>query len=209
MNNATNRCVPMPGYYETGVAVAGACKVNCSSCTSLSVCTGCITGFSLISSNCIQCPSNCSNCTSATVCTVCISPYSLSGSTCVLNCSLALGNCTACLDNYGVIECTVCVTGFYLDPVDKNCSVVCGDGILASIEECDDNNTDNGDGCDSFCVIEPAYYCLGTVGNSSTCGTCEVNCLNCSSATDCSLCDTLYVLNDTSCVVDCSNTSNC
>jgi cysteine-rich repeat protein len=32
---------------------------------------------------------------------------------------------------------------------------VCGDGTLDTGEDCDDNNTINGDGCDSVCNIEP------------------------------------------------------
>ena len=36
----------------------------------------------------------------------------------------------------------------------------CGDGNRDSIEECDDGNTINGDGCDSFCTIEPLYECI-------------------------------------------------
>ncbi|MDX1556312.1 MAG: DUF4215 domain-containing protein, partial [Xanthomonadales bacterium] len=32
---------------------------------------------------------------------------------------------------------------------------VCGNGLLEYNEECDDGNLDPGDGCDTFCVIEP------------------------------------------------------
>jgi cysteine-rich repeat protein len=172
MNNATGRCVPLPGYYNTGATVAAPCRVNCTTCTSATVCTGCIAGFSLIGGNCIQCSSNCSTCTSTTVCTACFSPYSRSGSVCVLNCTLALGNCTTCVDNAGQVDCTVCAAGFYLDPIAKNCSIVCGDGILASSEGCDDGNNITGDGCDSTCSIEPAFYCNGTVGDLSSCDQC-------------------------------------
>jgi cysteine-rich repeat protein len=142
MNNGTNRCDPLPGYYDTGVTAAAPCSSNCSTCTSASLCTACFT------------------------------PYSISGSVCVLNCTLALGNCTTCVDNAGQVDCTVCVLGFYLDPVAKNCSIVCGDGIIASTEECDDGDNSTGNGCDSTCSIEPAFYCNGTVGDMSSCGPC-------------------------------------
>ena len=37
--------------------------------------------------------------------------------------------------------------------------VKCGDGIKDILEECDDGNTNNGDGCSSFCQIEVGYTC--------------------------------------------------
>jgi fibro-slime domain-containing protein len=35
----------------------------------------------------------------------------------------------------------------------------CGDGILAGTEQCDDGNTNSGDGCSSTCTAEPGYTC--------------------------------------------------
>jgi len=35
----------------------------------------------------------------------------------------------------------------------------CGDGVMEGPEECDDGNTDNGDGCSSTCHVEPGYKC--------------------------------------------------
>ncbi len=32
---------------------------------------------------------------------------------------------------------------------------VCGDGVVAGNEQCDDGNTDSGDGCSSTCAVEP------------------------------------------------------
>jgi cysteine-rich repeat protein len=37
--------------------------------------------------------------------------------------------------------------------------VVCGDGIVWWPEQCDDGNTESGDGCTSSCVTEPGYFC--------------------------------------------------
>ncbi len=40
--------------------------------------------------------------------------------------------------------------------------VVCGDGLVGAPDEgCDDNNTTNGDGCDSQCAVETGYACNG------------------------------------------------
>ena len=38
---------------------------------------------------------------------------------------------------------------------------VCGDGIIVGPEECDDNGTDNGDGCSSACLVEEGWRCSG------------------------------------------------
>jgi len=50
----------------------------------------------------------------------------------------------------GVIE------GFECEDTDSasRCKVVCGDGIRVKEEQCDDGNTDDGDGCSSKCEIE-------------------------------------------------------
>lgn len=42
------------------------------------------------------------------------------------------------------------------------CVSVCGDGIKAGNEECDDLNNNNGDGCSSLCTIEEGYSCQNT-----------------------------------------------
>lgn len=36
---------------------------------------------------------------------------------------------------------------------------VCGDGFIAFPEDCDDNNTIDGDGCDSQCKVEHGFRC--------------------------------------------------
>lgn len=38
----------------------------------------------------------------------------------------------------------------------------CGDGVLDTAEECDDNNFNDGDGCDKFCKKESQYACTGS-----------------------------------------------
>ncbi|MBX3156273.1 MAG: tandem-95 repeat protein [Deltaproteobacteria bacterium] len=38
---------------------------------------------------------------------------------------------------------------------------VCGDGVIAAPETCDDGNTANGDGCSSACTVENGFLCLG------------------------------------------------
>jgi len=53
---------------------------------------------------------------------------------------------------------------------------VCGDGILAGSEICDDNNTLNGDGCDSSCNVEDGWTCTNVTLALSDCNiTCGDN----------------------------------
>ena len=38
-------------------------------------------------------------------------------------------------------------------------TVGCGDGAVGEIEDCDDGNTDGGDGCSPMCAVEPGFDC--------------------------------------------------
>jgi len=54
--------------------------------------------------------------------------------------------------------------GFY----DEDCGV-CGDGIIAIGEECDDDNTYSGDGCSDTCMIESNGGCTGEPSSCEIC----------------------------------------
>ena len=54
---------------------------------------------------------------------------------------------------------------------------VCGNGVRSTAEECDDNNTVGGDGCDAMCNVETGFECVSStqssgsgVGGLDTCG---------------------------------------
>eukprot|EP01022_Parablepharisma_sp_SALTPOND_P013163 TRINITY_DN173_c2_g1_i5.p1 TRINITY_DN173_c2_g1~~TRINITY_DN173_c2_g1_i5.p1 ORF type:complete len:100 (-),score=2.11 TRINITY_DN173_c2_g1_i5:27-326(-) len=51
---------------------------------------------------------------------------------------------------------------------------VCGNGVREGSEQCDDGNTNSGDGCDSSCNVESGYICSGerpdVCRNTQTCG---------------------------------------
>ena len=51
-------------------------------------------------------------------------------------------------------------------------AALCGDGIVAGTEECDDGNSRSNDGCDSTCHLEPGYYCPtpGAACQHTVCG---------------------------------------
>ena len=45
---------------------------------------------------------------------------------------------------------------------DGTCIEVCGDGIFHNIDhECDDGNSEDGDGCTSECAVEYGFACPG------------------------------------------------
>ncbi|MBS2013914.1 MAG: fibro-slime domain-containing protein [Deltaproteobacteria bacterium] len=50
-------------------------------------------------------------------------------------------------------------------------AAVCGDGVVGATEDCDDGNTNNGDGCTSLCKLEPNFQCL-TPGSPCTPAVC-------------------------------------
>lgn len=70
-----------------------------------------------------------------------------------LSCS-RYANCTNTVGNY---SCQ-CNDGFVGNGT--QCDNVCGDGIVVEVEECDDSNSESGDGC-SDCVFETGYSCIG------------------------------------------------
>ncbi|CAD8106425.1 unnamed protein product [Paramecium sonneborni] len=69
---------------------------------------------------------------------------------CKFTCPL---NCNDCLNG----ECLICNTGFLL--FDNTCTNICGDGVLSNLEECDDGNQNDGDGCSKNCLIEINWIC--------------------------------------------------
>lgn len=58
-----------------------------------------------------------------------------------------------------------------LGPTTSTTLAVCGDGAISGLEECDDLNTSDNDGCDSFCNLEIGWDCPGEPSVCSTiCG---------------------------------------
>jgi hypothetical protein len=116
-----SRCVPVEGYYDTGVAVAATCDSSCKTCSGTSTnCTSCNSGTTLSNNSC-----------------VCASGYVLSGGNCVIDCS-AVDKCLSCIVNSSRIDCTQCITNY--EPVflyntntsqnEVRCVAECGTGIL-------------------------------------------------------------------------------
>ena len=73
--------------------------------------------------------------------------------------------CTKCDEGLILVNgtCRDCTfsDGLYIND-DKKCVEVCGDGIFLGLtSECDDHNTEHGDGCSATCTIEYGYECKG------------------------------------------------
>lgn len=205
----TSRCIPLPGYYDSGASQAVPCIAsNCLTCTSAVICTSCPPGKFLTSSKtCGVCPVNCLNCSSTTICVVCATYYKVSLGTCIPDCSSIL-NCSTCSVTSGNLSCLTCALGYSL--VSNACIQVCGDGMLLSPEVCDDGNILNGDGCSSNCSIETSYYCvINSTTTLSACSLCTANCLNCTSAAVCTVCSPNYLVSGSLCTLSCANISFC
>ena len=76
------------------------------------------------------------------------------GTTCVACENTAAGNG---IDRNCTAANPVC-TG---NAANARCVSVCGDGVVADNEQCDDGNVGSGDGCSSTCRQEAGHYCAG------------------------------------------------
>lgn len=88
---------------------------------------------------------------------------------CILCPSLAL--CSQCdtTQNFELSAgACVCISGYVIN--NRSCVPVCGDGVVLSIEACDDGNTVNGDGCSDECKVEVNYTCTRPLNSPSVCG---------------------------------------
>ena len=78
-----------------------------------------------------------------------------------------VGNCTIDPGE----ECDECQVAFTATCDPDGTTPVCGDGLVNTLagEECDDSNTDDGDGCDSSCIVETLYCGNGIVDAGEAC----------------------------------------
>lgn len=65
--------------------------------------------------------------------------------------------------DFGIDDCNGSV-GWYVDDVEvyscaSEASVVCGDGLVEGVEQCDDGDTSDGDGCSASCTVEDGWTC--------------------------------------------------
>lgn len=83
------------------------------------------------------------------------------------------------------------------------CDAICGDGIwIKDLEECDDKNLQNNDGCDVNCKIEGGYICEENQEKYSKCFKCVELCARCENNT-CVKCQSDYFLYQGKCYAAC------
>jgi cysteine-rich repeat protein len=156
---------------ESGQITCIECNIGTFSLAGQNVCTSCEVGtFASVtqSESCSDCPagrfqadegaSTCSLCAAGTfseagvgACTACAAG--------TFSSTAGSASCTSCPEDTfaataGATECSDCATGTYADAGSSSCSSLCGDGIVAGDEECDDEGTDDLDGCSSTCTEE-------------------------------------------------------
>jgi hypothetical protein len=185
-NNCNSTCpagVTLPFIGING-GVCLSCPIECSTCSSPTVCTACIapgvqpTGGRCIScqgntvlnpttSTCDPCPANCLVCLSATSCIQC-SPQAVASNGLCVTC---LSPCATC--NGSPTTCASCISGFAL--AGTSCTSQCpyaGQSIV-----------------NSSCICTGGYFyngqCIATcpngtgIGQSRICVNCPMNCVAC------------------------------
>lgn len=110
------------------------CPGNCSACQSNTVCTACVSGFALNSTNaCVLCSvlfPNCLHC-SLTACNTWQPYFMLDSSAACINCSSNITNCLVC-DNSGL--CSLCSVGYY--PASNSLSCIDCSITMTNCEKC-------------------------------------------------------------------------
>jgi cysteine-rich repeat protein len=130
-----------PAFFVNSSFLCESCPLSyCTLCANLTACQTCdssVNATKYTDNLCYLCNvGNCVMCSSNDVCDQCLPGFILSSGAC-LTCAQAC-NCG----------------GWVLPMVNGSCSTLCGDGYKLGSEECDDNNTNNHDGCSSTCTNE-------------------------------------------------------
>ncbi|KAH0576029.1 Cysteine-rich membrane protein 1 [Spironucleus salmonicida] len=204
------------GFFKdttSGTDTCTACSVNCTTCSSSSICTACNDGFSVQNDKCEKkCTKTDGNCTTNQICDIICKD-------CTGNCATCEGTiekCTTCKAGFGLEnqQCLACQSGCANCADDKNICKVCKDGFLAKegiCTACDGKKTEkctcgeavNCATCDTsdqpkcgHCIIgyqkaddDSCSVCSdGYLMIKMVCTKCESNCATCSKSLD--KCDT-------------------
>lgn len=65
----------------------------------------------------------------------------------------------------------------------------CGNGIVEVGETCDDQNTDDGDGCSATCAVEPGFGCTGQPSTCEPAAECPTDCSELNDGCTVGVCD--------------------
>jgi len=197
----------------------GFCPLGCSVCSSDTVCTNCLPGFSLNVTVCLQCDKSCLTCniTNTLECFSCQPGQNLFSGKC-LSCSDI--HCDNCEKNNEF--CLTCKPGFTsVNGICFACADNCVKCDIIGPSFCDEDKCDIGfarirlDKCGqcllgcSKCLTTNVATCMqcpdGTYSASgSLCILCPVGCSVCTSNVTCSTCFKGYEISNSTCVKSCS-----
>ncbi|CAD8151440.1 unnamed protein product [Paramecium pentaurelia] len=76
-----------------------------------------------------------------------------------ITCINSSKNCLQCRFLQADQTCKICDQEYGFQIKDNKCQAVCGDNMIVDIEQCDDGNIIDGDGCNSQCMIEQGFIC--------------------------------------------------
>lgn len=132
---------------------------RCTSCTyvdaSLAICLGCtnIVQYVLINGICSECRlSYCIDCVDTAICQTCAAGYTLNVFDRCHSCTIV--GCAEC-NLIDPTDCATCHAAIgYISDGFGSCTALCGDGLTVSaLQQCDDGNLVDNDGCSSICLI--------------------------------------------------------
>jgi proprotein convertase subtilisin/kexin type 5 len=178
-----------------------ACAQFCTSCIA-STCKACLTGYYVNGIQCIKCSSvlpNCQLCATGTACSTCPQGYYSSGNSlgCMM-CSQSMTGCSTCAVSS---KCSTCQAGYYLNGTTcKTC--------VFSVNTCCQYFISNCTICRNVTLCGQCAGGFYLSINSQSCIACAntlLNCLSCSTASACLLCETTFFLNTYSQCVPCSS----
>ncbi|OAF69529.1 hypothetical protein A3Q56_02727, partial [Intoshia linei] len=230
--SSTTTCdiCPAAMYFNDVSFACENCIAYCDSCSSLKDCSDCGDGRFFVSTpaTCSDCPNGCKTCSSGTLCSTCYSSKYWDAN--ALICQLCINNCATCET---ASPCTLCDPGYYLNVVAgvTTCSL-----CSSNCQICTDDKTCLT--CNANFCINSANECLATSQFCSTCDAdsgaithscktcidyhklelcvvCPLNCLICSDATMCTLCDSSFYLISGTCsacslhCLECTSATTC
>ncbi|OQR83299.1 hypothetical protein ACHHYP_14866 [Achlya hypogyna] len=81
-------------------------------------------------------------------------------------------SCSTAVSSFNLPWSSGCTAACYSSACSQQCNRMCGNGFLTADEQCDDGNTDSGDGCSANCQVEAGFVCTGSPLSQCHLGSC-------------------------------------
>jgi len=165
------------GTMQSGNTCVDCGVSDCATCSAPGLCTACMDGFFVDNGSCTAC----SSCAAGEhIAVACAADHDVTCEACAAG-SFSSGadaaSCTPCaVGSYaasaGATSCTACATATEVGSTQCPPESVCGDGIVAADEDCDNGPGQQiGFGCDDNCQVAAGWACTGSPSVCSTvCG---------------------------------------